>query len=110
MSNLQITTNNVPRPLVPRSALPKKVRKDFDYIETWDETPRFVEYRGEWYDAIDTQRITTSQVIGRMGWEHYVEPDHPLAEWDAIVSDTFFSGLLFRFTYGDTVVVGRYTS
>jgi len=108
MSNLQITTNNVPRPLVPRSALPEKVRKDFDYIETWDETPRFVKYHGEWYDVIDTQRISTSKLMGRVGWEMNVDTGHPFAEWDAVVSDSFFSGMLFRFTGGDTVVVGSF--
>jgi hypothetical protein len=42
-----------------------------------------------------------------MGWAMVVEKDSPLASWHGIVSDSFFSGVLFKFV-NDDVVVGRY--
>jgi hypothetical protein len=31
-----------------------------------------------------------------------------LADWDSIVSETFFSGVLFRLVGDDQVIVGQY--
>lgn len=124
MSNMTITTNNVPRKLHMLSELSKKDRKDFDYIHNfegsdgevlpeavWEE--RLVQYRGVWYDTRDTQRIIGSPNMGRMGWEMIVDEDHPFAKWDAVISDSFFSGVLFRFVETDdgySVICGRYYS
>lgn len=126
---IKVITNNVPRKLHMLSQVPKKIRKDFDYIYDrpeikelpkkerqnhdcmWEE--RLVQYLGVWYDVRDTQRIIGSPNMGRMGWEMIVDEDHPFAKWDAVISDTFFSGVLFRFVEtddGDSVVCGRYYS
>ena len=108
---MKITTNNQYRDLLPRAALPKKVLSDFAYV--CSDEPRFVHYRGEWYDALDTQVIEPHKgtVTSPMGWAMHVQPTDPLAKWHAIISDSFFSGVLFRFSYGNRrVKCGTYTS
>ena len=129
-AEITVKTNNTPRRLRTLSQVPKKVRKDFDYIYDrpeikqlpkkerqnhdcmWEE--RLVQYRGVWYDVRDTQRIIGSPNMGRMGLGMIVEEDHPFAEWDAWINDTFFSGVLFRFVEmedgGDGVVCGTFCS
>jgi hypothetical protein len=104
---MNIITNNHPRPLACILDLPAKVRADFDYVENYDLSYRFVQYRGTWYDVYDTQVIRT--VAGApMGHAVVVAEDSPLADWDGIVSETFFSGVLFRLVGNDEVIVGRY--
>jgi hypothetical protein len=101
-----ITTNNRPRPLACLADLPAKVRADFDYVgDEFDA--RFVQYKGHWYDVYDSQSISTV-ARGPMGWAVVVAEASPLADWDNIVSDSFFSGILFRLVGDDEVIVGRY--
>ena len=59
-------------------------------------------------DDFDTQAISSRKNIGRCGFEYRVEPNHPFAKWDAIITDTFFSGVLFRFVDDESVIVGRF--
>lgn len=103
---MKIITNNHPRPLACLAELPAKVRADFDYVgDEFDA--RFVQYKGVWYDVYDTQAIRT--VPGApMGWAMVVAEDSPLASWDSVVSETFFSGVLFRLVGDDQVIVGSY--
>lgn len=124
---IKVITNNVPRKLHMLSQVPKKVRKDFDYIYDrpeikelskkerqnhdfmWEE--RLVKYRGVWYDVQDTQVISSRENRASCGFEYRVEPHHPFAKWDTIITDSFFSGVLFRFVEtddGDRVVCGRF--
>lgn len=109
---MQIITNWQARPLQCLADMPEKARAQFDYIESDDEyRPRFVCYRGEWHDAIDAQRIEPDNGIAhRMGWAMRVRPGSPLAHFDAIESESYFSGLLYRFVDDDSVIVGRYFS
>ena len=123
-TDIKVTTNNVPRKLSTLSQVPKKDRKDFDYIHdfqgsggevlpdtVWEE--RLVQYRGVWYDVRDTQRLTASNALARVGFDWHVTEDHPFAKWDAVISDSFFSGVLFRFVETDdgySVICGRYYS
>ena len=60
-------------------------------------------YRGEWYDTHDVQVISRDL--------HTLEGDK-LREWHGILSDSFFSGILFRFVGEDLdeVVCGTYFS
>jgi hypothetical protein len=109
---MNIITNRRSYDLHALHELPAKVQQDFDYVrEAGDYSPRFVKYRGTWYDIQDSQII---RVSGKhdlpMGWAWYVEPDHPLAEWHGIVSETFFSGVLFKLLPDNRVVCGRYFS
>ena len=94
---MQIITNNRPRRLECAADLPAKVQADFDYI-AWEEgyAPRFVQYKGEWYDVYDSQNITRE-----LGFSQF-------KGWHGIVSDSFFSGVLFKLCDDDTVIVGRY--
>jgi hypothetical protein len=133
---MEIITNNVARKLCALADLPAKVQKDFDYIDWGEEyTPRLVCYKGSWYDVHDTQAITVrkppkeerakSGTTGNpyvfdpktqvasfsppiIGWGMQVQADSPFAKWDSIISETFFSGVLFRLNNDDMVIVGRY--
>lgn len=103
---MNIITNNKPRPLACLADLPAKVRADFDYVE--DELDaRFAQYLGHWYDVFDAQFITR-EARYPMGWAMVVCETSPLASWHSIVSETYFSGVLFRWGAEDTVIVGRY--
>lgn len=104
MSDLTIITNNVPRDILEGWDLSPSEREHFDYIdwaavERGEESCSFVRYRGELYDLGDTE--------GR--------PPAVLAGWDAYLSDSFFSGVVFRYARDDSgdldperVIVGRY--
>lgn len=110
---MKITTDNKMRWLEPFYDLPEKWQKEFDYVKPEDQdSPRFVKYKGQFYDAWDTQRIVTDRDrADRMGWAMYVDAADPLAAWHTIASDSFFSGMVFRFNeYSEKVVVGVYTS
>lgn len=111
-SLLEITTNGRARDLVSLSELPLKNQLDFSYIPSGEEhQPRLVLYLGDWHDVFDTQRIDVGDVHSHpCGWALYVPKDSPLAKWDSIHSSTYFSGLLFRLTGEDQVVVGQYFS
>ena len=108
---MDIITNWVPRNMVALYELPAKQRAWFDYVEDDAYSPRFVQYKGEWHDAYDTQRIEPDN--GRrspVGWGVRVHPGSPLCLFDSIESDSYFSGLLFRFVDDDKVIVARYMS
>lgn len=104
---MEIKTDHKYRPLKALCELPEKAAKDFEYVDENDWSRRFVQYKGEWYDTHDTQRITTESY--RMGWDMPVAKDHILAKWDAILSETFFSAMVFKFSEDwESVIVGRY--
>lgn len=99
---LTIITNHVPRDIVDGWELTPQEREEFDYLD-WDAIERgedsasFVRYKGELYDLGDLERPTSDIFPG----------------WDAYLSDTFFSGVLFRYVEDDgdwRIVMGRYYS
>jgi hypothetical protein len=102
MDKLEIITNGHKRPLATLSELPEKARKDFNYVSPEsDDYPRFVRYKGSWYDIGDVEAILPTQQPA----------DWPFAAWHGRQSETYFSGILFRYVYNydpDFVVVGRY--
>jgi hypothetical protein len=107
---MNIVTNNQRRELQPIYSVPHKFHKDFNYIKgNAIYLRRFVQYKGAWYDTYDTQRIVTDQP-NRMGWAMHVESTSPFAKWNAVLSETFFSGVLFRFVGDDEVICGSYYS
>ena len=111
MSALEVRTNWVPRDLLMVADLPEEAQADFDYLEEdYRYTYQIVKFKGSYYDVFDTQMIRVEKEGVRCGWEMGVEPDHPFAKWDSVMSDSYFSGLLFKFTTDDRVVVGRYFS
>jgi len=91
--------------------LPVKAQSDFDYIEGDDRyMSRIVKFKGSYYDVFDTQMISVDSVHTRIGWAMTVTEDHPFAKWDSVMSDSYFSGLLFKLTLDDRCVVGQYCS
>lgn len=111
----EVKTNHRVRPLSSWLELAPNVRAKFDYIG-FDEqfTTRFVKYQGRWVDVLDTQRINSGQAFDFPAAE-----DHPLAKWDMIATDSFWTGLVFRFPTEaeafrwdldryDYIIVGRY--
>lgn len=107
---MKITTNNIPRELVSWFDLPVSAQSDFDYISEYDKySYRFVSYRGAWYDVYDTQLLTVNNG-SPMGWAMVVNPDDPLSKWDSIISETFFSGVIFKLSNDENVICGRYSS
>jgi hypothetical protein len=110
--SMEIITNWQPRDMHALHELPAKKQAWFDYVGEDDAyTPRFVQYRGEWHDTHDTQTIDPvkpGEYTGYVGWGVKVHPGSPLCLFDSVESDSFFSGLLFRFVGEDQVVVGRY--
>lgn len=106
-----LITNRIPRIARCFYELPESVRAEFDYVDPDDQSSRFVQYRGAWYDAHDTQRIEPDNSRAHpMGWAVRVHPGEPLAQFDSIISDSYFSGVVFRFIGDDQVIVGRYYS
>jgi hypothetical protein len=101
MPKYVVTTNNKPRTLVSLAEVPAGIRSDFDYITGEDVyAPRLVQYRGSWYDVNDTEGLAPDD-LRALGWDVYL-------------TDTFFSGIVFRhfdadgeYRY-DNVVVGRF--
>ena len=94
---MNVITNNTPRHLLDWHDLTDKEKKEFDYIKDVDNEgfARFVRYKGWVYDMHDVERVSTV--------------DSPLHEWDGFVSDSFFSGVVFKYTNDyESVVCGRY--
>lgn len=92
---IDITTNNVARDILNGYDLTEDERKEFDYID-WKmveegvENPEFVRYKGELYHLGDIERST-------------------IPEWDGMVSETFFSGVLFKYTEDhEFIICGRF--
>jgi hypothetical protein len=107
---MNIITNRKPYNMCALNELPVKVQQDFDYVrEAGDYSPRFVKYRGAWYDVYDSQYISV-QSTRPVGHGMHVNANHKFAAWSAIVSEKFFSGVLFKLLPDDRVVCGRYFS
>jgi hypothetical protein len=100
MTNVTVITNNVPRLVIEAYELTEKEREEFDYlnweaIEKGEDSASFVRYKGELYDLGD---LETAWAVG---------PEW-MDKWHALVTQTYFSGILFRFVGDDYVVMGRY--
>ena len=92
---LTIKTNNQPREILSGFALTEKERAEFDYLENIDESS-FFRYRGTVYDLGEFMRIDNMPDFD--GWHGYA-------------SDSFFSGILVKFTdCNDGVIVATYFS
>lgn len=104
----RLITNRQPRPLLSKSDLTPEQAQEFDYVDDSEQT-RFVLYKGQVYDAFDTQRIETDTGhVHPMGWAMRVHPGEPLASFDSIATDSYFSGVAFRFIpRDDSVIVAR---
>ena len=105
---LTITTNNHPRELLAYSELTPKEQEWFDYIpeeEQW--SPRFARYRGNVLDISDFQVINVAPVFHPFGVN--VAPESPLAKWHGVASDSYWSGIVARYSDDyESVVIGSY--
>jgi hypothetical protein len=83
--------------------LPAKAQADFDYIDGEDRySRRLFQYGGVWYDVNEFERLPEN---GHSFWKEN------RANWNGYQSDSFFSGVLVRFTEDyERVVAGRYYS
>lgn len=99
---MKIKTNNIPRHLVYGYELTEKEAADFDYLNPDELNEReFVRYKGQVYAMGEFMRIdkTVAPHPQREGWE----------DWHGYSSDSFFSGVLVRFSNdGESVVMGTY--
>ncbi len=97
MSNLKIVTNNIPRQVVYGYELTDKQKADFDYIDDVDSAA-FVIYKSAVYDLGDIMRLPINGPVEFTGYDGYS-------------SDSFFSGVLFKFSdCGDAVTCATYYS
>lgn len=93
----EIKTNGRFRDLLTYWDLPRKVRKDFDYIdEDTEHDQRFFKYRGVWYDANEFTP-TNGAMFGQ------------LKQWPLYQSDSHFSGVVLKYDEEfEQICVGTY--
>lgn len=95
--SVTIKTNNVPRELLAGYELPTGIlASEFDYVDTDDTySPRFFQYRGEWYDAYEFESL--SQFPNNNGYPN----------WHGVQTQSAFSAVLIRLASDyESVVVG----
>jgi len=97
---MEIITNNVPRDILQGYELTDAEKREFDYVNWFavlagEENAEFVRYKGTLYHLQDTERVTNNL----------------FPNWDGYVSETFFSGVLFRYVNDfEQIICGRYYS
>ncbi len=98
MARYSFTTNHHHRPVLDGWDLTPAERETFDYVD-WDavadgrDSRSFVRYAGELHDLGDVMRAP--EPLQRLGW-------------DGFNSDSFFSGIAYRYVDdGEAVVVAR---
>jgi len=119
MSEIRITTNNVPRNIVNAWELSAEERAEFDYldwpaIERGESSAEFFRFKGELYDIGEFSRIISPGAARR----HPMESAEPTFQgWCGYRSDSFFSGMLIKWARDDSgapdlgrVIIGTYCS
>ena len=95
-----ITTNSVPRECIMGmhllGSLKQELMAQFDYLtpDEFDEM-EFFKYKGHWYSIGDFMCLDSSHPFSTM-------------QWDGYSSDSYFSGVLMKYCYDGTVIVGSY--
>lgn len=91
MSNLTIKTNGHYRPVLYWDELTQKEQADFYWGGA--EEGSFFRYKRSTYHIGEFTRVSGEEFVG----------------WDGVLGDSYFSGVLVKFsTCGDGVKVGRY--
>jgi len=85
----EITTNNIPVPMVPYNQLPKRVREEFDAVSAKDSC--FVKRYKNWYDVSDFMPVD-----GLPGGFH------------AALSQSWSDAVVIMVTDDNEVVLGHY--
>jgi len=80
------------------NSLYSKLRGEFDYLteDEFDQT-EFFKYRGQWYSVHEFMCLDANT-----GFD--------CRQWDGYSSDSYFSGVVMKYCYDGTVIVGRYFS
>lgn len=106
-NTVKIITNNVPRPIIAPEQLSLSARLEFNYLD-WEaikagnDSASFFRYKGTLYDLGEFQPLNT---IGP------AVVSEPFRGWHGYLSDSFFSGLVVRYTDDmEGVIVGTYYS
>ena len=97
---MKITTNHQFRPVLLWTDLTMKELEEFDYISTENlDYATFFRYKGQVYDLDEFLCITQVMQV------QFPE----FKSWDGYQADTFFSGILVRYSEDlEQVVVGSY--
>ncbi len=108
-TQMTIKTNNQPREIIDAYQLTSEEQKEFDYldwkaIEKGEDSASFFRFKGELYDLGEFMAIRNKR-----GWN--LEHPDSWFKWDGYRSDSFFSGLVVKYTEdNEGVVVGLYLS
>lgn len=106
MTDTKIYCNNIPRLITDAYQLTPKERKEFDYmdwqaIDNGEDSASFFRYKGSLYHLNDAVWINPKELPS----------DSFLKGWHGYYADSFFSGVLVRYTKDlEQVIVGRYCS
>ena len=89
MGDLKIITNNHARPLLYFFQLPEKwqefARKEYDWDKELEDNSQFFIYKNWLHHLSNFERIGISD-------------NHPFKNWDGYMGDSYFSGVLIRYT------------
>jgi hypothetical protein len=89
---VKIVTNNHPRTILSWYDLTPAEQKEFDYLEEGEGS--FFRYKNHVYDLGEFMRVDHTAISDK---------------WKGYVSDSYFSGVLVRYTSDcDQVIVGQY--
>ena len=96
-----IRTNNQPRPILWACDLTEKEKTEFDYLNLEEGDGSFFRYKGQVYDLGEFVRVEANAC----------EHNAPFQAWHGVQSDSYFSGVLVRYTDEcESVIVGQYFS
>jgi hypothetical protein len=97
--SLTVITNNVSRELVYGFDIQsKELRAQFDYLSDEEfNNGEYFNYLGEWYSVGDFLVIDNNSMFDNV-------------KWDGYTSETAWSGVLMKYCYNGTVIVGRFYS
>lgn len=97
-----IKTNHQQRPILYWYELTEKEQAEFDYLDNEEvqEWATFVRYKGNVYHMQDVMAINRRECLP-LGFH----------KWDGYVSDSFFSGVLFKYSQDhESIICGFYYS
>lgn len=98
--SVTIKTNNHWREIISFAELSPDEQASHEYDE--EELGAYFRYKGHAYTLDDFTKFGTT-------WANEPEADDPMSQWDAILNETAFSGVLIKLSdCGDCVKVASY--
>jgi hypothetical protein len=89
---MKIITNNQPRPILYYPDLTEEEKAELDYIKE-DKGQLFFRYKGEIYDLGEFSPTNS----------YFFSNGNPFGKWDGYLSDSFFSGIVVKFTMDEDI-------